>query len=120
MFTDEDVHAFREVCVIGQTVAHELFEDESPIGHQLRMNNRPLKIMGVLSRKGANMYGQDQDDIVIVPWTTLKFKVVGQSAQKTNQSVSLKLDPSQQVNSLNQIFPTVTSGNTYRRSPAGK
>jgi ABC-type antimicrobial peptide transport system permease subunit len=107
MFTDEDVHAFREVCVVGQTVADELFEDESPIGRQLRMNNRPLKILGVLSRKGANMYGQDQDDIVVLPWTTLKFKVVGQSAQKTNQSVTLKVDPSQQVNSLNTIFPSV-------------
>jgi ABC-type antimicrobial peptide transport system permease subunit len=107
MFTDEDVHAFREVCVVGQTVAHELFGDESPVGQQLRMNNKPIKILGVLSRKGANMYGQDQDDIVIVPWTTLKFKIVGQSAQKANQSVTLKVDPSQQVNSLNQLFPSV-------------
>ena len=107
MFTDEDVHALREVCVVGQTVAYELFGDESPVGRQLRMNNRPLKILGVLSRKGANMYGQDQDDIVILPWTTLKFKIVGQSAQKTNQSVALKVDPSQQVNSLNDAFPSV-------------
>ena len=107
MFSDEDVHAFREVCVVGQTVARELFGDESPVGRQLRMNNKPLKIMGVLSRKGANMYGQDQDDIVLLPWTTLKFKVVGQSAQKTNQSVTIKLDPSQQVNSLNELFPSV-------------
>jgi ABC-type antimicrobial peptide transport system permease subunit len=107
MFSDEDVVALREVCVVGQTVAYELFGDESPVGRQLRMNNRPLKILGVLSRKGANMYGQDQDDIVMLPWTTLKFKIVGQSAQKANQSVSLKVDPSQQVNSLNQIFPSV-------------
>jgi ABC-type antimicrobial peptide transport system permease subunit len=107
MFSDDDVHAFREVCVVGQTVAHELFGDESPVGRQLRMNNRPLRIMGVLSRKGANMYGQDQDDIVMLPWTTLKFKIVGQSAQKANQSISLKVDPSQQVNSLNQLFPSV-------------
>ena len=107
MFTDEDVHAFREVCVVGETVAQELFGDESPVGRQLRMNNKPLRILGVLSRKGANMYGQDQDDIVMVPWTTLKFKIVGQSAQKTNQSVTIKVDPSQQVNSLNQLFPSV-------------
>jgi ABC-type antimicrobial peptide transport system permease subunit len=53
------------------------------------------------------MYGQDQDDIVMLPWTTLKFKIVGQSAQKANQSVTLKVDPSQQVNSLNQLFPSV-------------
>jgi ABC-type antimicrobial peptide transport system permease subunit len=107
MFSDEDVTALREVCVVGQTVADELFGDESPVGQQLRMNNRPLKILGVLSRKGANMYGQDQDDIVILPWTTLKFKVVGQSAQKANQSAALKVDPSQQVNSLNDAFPSL-------------
>jgi ABC-type antimicrobial peptide transport system permease subunit len=107
MFTDEDVHAFREVCVVGETVAQELFGDESPVGRQLRMNNKPLRILGVLSGKGANMYGQDQDDIVMLPWTTLKFKVVGQSAQKTNQSVTIKIDPSQQVNSLNTLFPSV-------------
>jgi ABC-type antimicrobial peptide transport system permease subunit len=106
MFTDEDVVAMREVCVVGQTVADELFGDESPVGRQLRMNNRPLKILGVLSPKGANMYGQDQDDIVMLPWTTLKFKISGQSAQKTNQSAAIKVDPSQQVNTLNQLFPS--------------
>ena len=72
------------------------------------MNNRPLRILGVLSRKGANMYGQDQDDIVMLPWTTLKFKIVGQSAQKANQScVNRRSIPFQQVNSLNEAFPSV-------------
>jgi ABC-type antimicrobial peptide transport system permease subunit len=107
MFTEEDVTSLREVCVIGQSVADELFGDESPVGQQLRMNNKPLKVLGVLSRKGANMYGQDQDDIVMLPWTTLKFKIVGQSAQKANQSAAVKVDPSQQVNSLNDAFPSV-------------
>jgi ABC-type antimicrobial peptide transport system permease subunit len=107
MFSDQDVTAMREVCVVGQTIAHELFGDESPVGRQLRMNNKPFTILGLLARKGANMYGQDQDDIVVAPWTTLKFKVVGQSAQTTNQSVALKVDPSQQVNTLNQLFPSV-------------
>jgi hypothetical protein len=106
MFSDEDVTAVREVCVVGQTIAHELFGDESPVGRQLRMNNKPFTILGVLSRKGANMYGQDQDDIVIAPWTTLKFKVVGQSAQTANQSVALKVDPSQQVNTLSLLYPS--------------
>jgi ABC-type antimicrobial peptide transport system permease subunit len=106
-FSDEDVTAMREVCVVGQTIARELFGDESPVGRQLRMNNKPFTILGVLSRKGANMYGQDQDDIVIAPWTTLKYKVVGQSAQTTNQSVALKADPSQQVNTLSVIYPSV-------------
>jgi ABC-type antimicrobial peptide transport system permease subunit len=107
MFSDQDVTALREVCVVGQTVAHELFGDESPIGRQLRMNNRPFTILGVLSRKGANMYGQDQDDIILAPWTTLKFKVIGQSTQTTNQSVALKVDPTTQVNTLNLLYPSV-------------
>jgi ABC-type antimicrobial peptide transport system permease subunit len=107
MFSDEDVATLREVCVVGQTVSHELFGDESPVGRQLRMNNRPLRVVGVLSRKGANMFGQDQDDIVMLPWTTLKFKIVGQSAQKANQSVSAAVDSLQQVNSLNNAFPSV-------------
>jgi ABC-type antimicrobial peptide transport system permease subunit len=107
MFSDADVAALREVCVVGQTVANELFGDESPVGRQLRMNNRPLRVLGVLSRKGANMFGQDQDDIVMLPWTTLKFKIVGQTAQKTNQSVSAAVDALQQVNSLNNAFPSV-------------
>jgi ABC-type antimicrobial peptide transport system permease subunit len=107
MFSDQDVTALREVCVVGQTVAHELFGDESPVGRQLRMNNRPFTILGVLSRKGANMYGQDQDDIILAPWTTLKFKVIGQSTQTTNQSIALKVDPTTQVNSLNVLYPSV-------------
>jgi ABC-type antimicrobial peptide transport system permease subunit len=106
MFSDADVAALREVCVVGQSVADELFGDESPVGRQLRMNNRPLRILGVLGRKGANTYGQDQDDIVMLPWTTLKFKIVGQSAQKSNQSASVASDPFQQVNSLNNAFPS--------------
>ena len=53
------------------------------------------------------MYGQDQDDIVMLPWTTLKFKIVGQSAQKTNQSASTTVDPFQQVNSLNEAYPSL-------------
>jgi ABC-type antimicrobial peptide transport system permease subunit len=107
MFSDADVAALREVCVIGQTVSNELFGDESAVGRQLRMNNRPLRVLGVLSRKGANMFGQDQDDIVMLPWTTLKFKIVGQSAQKANQSVSAAVDALQQVNSLNNAFPSL-------------
>jgi ABC-type antimicrobial peptide transport system permease subunit len=106
-FTDEDVAAMREVCVLGQTVVRELFGDEDPIGKKVRINNSPFTVKGVLTRKGANMLGMDQDDIVLAPWTTIKFKVAGQSATVVNQSVAATTtDPTKQVNTLSNPYPT--------------
>jgi ABC-type antimicrobial peptide transport system permease subunit len=104
-FSDQDVNGQREVCMLGQTIIRELFGEESPIGRQVRINNKPFAVVGTLARKGANMMGVDQDDIVLAPWTTIKFKVAGQSATTANQSVVVKTDPTQQVNSTSQIYP---------------
>ena len=70
MFTEADVHSATKVCVIGQTVAAKLFPDNDAIGHSLRIRNLPFKVLGVLAGKGFNFFGQDQDDIVIVPYTS--------------------------------------------------
>ncbi len=105
-FTDQDVAAQREVCLLGDTLVRELFADESPLGKKVRINNKPFTVVGVLSHKGANMMGLDQDDIVLAPWTTIKFKVAGQSATTANQSASARsTDPTQQVNSLSLVYP---------------
>jgi ABC-type antimicrobial peptide transport system permease subunit len=87
-FTDQEVNSGAEVCVIGQTLVRELFGRLSPIDAVVRVNNHPMKIIGTLTRKGANMMGVDQDDILIAPWRTIKFKVAGASAQTANQSAS--------------------------------
>jgi ABC-type antimicrobial peptide transport system permease subunit len=87
-FTDQEVNGGAEVCVIGPTLVRELFEGQSPLGHVLRLNNHPMTVVGTLTRKGANMMGQDQDDIVIAPWRTIKFKVSGTSATTSNQSAA--------------------------------
>ena len=79
-FTDRDVRDVAMVCLLGQTVARELFGEGSPVGREVYANDVPLRVLGVLSRKGADIIGNDQDDIVVAPWTTVKFRVsAGQS-----------------------------------------
>ncbi len=70
MFTELDVRSAGKVCVIGKTVANQLFPDMDPIGQSLRIRSIPFKIMGVLAGKGFNYFGQDQDDTVIIPYTS--------------------------------------------------
>jgi len=70
MFGEQEVKTLAKVAVIGKTVADQLFPNEDPIGQTLRIRNLPFRIMGVLTQKGFNMGGQDQDDIVIIPYTS--------------------------------------------------
>ncbi len=86
-FTDQDVRNANKVCLIGKTLVTELFNDCSPIGETIRIQNVPFRVIGVLSRKGANVMGMDQDDILLTPWTTLKYRVSGAALGQVNQSV---------------------------------
>jgi putative ABC transport system permease protein len=70
MFSDQDVRSVAKVCVIGKTVADQLFTNSDPVGQTLRIRNIPFKILGVLDSKGFNLFGQDQDDAVLVPYTS--------------------------------------------------
>jgi len=108
-FTDRDVRNSSKVCLIGQTLVRELFGGESPLGKEIRLQNVSFKVVGVLQRKGANMMGMDQDDVVLAPWTTIKYRVVGSSATTVNQSTAAA---STSVNTLSQIYPN-TAPNLY-------
>lgn len=110
IFSDRDVRNGSKVCLLGQTLVKELFQGESPLGKEVRVQNVSFRVVGVLSRKGANMMGVDQDDILLAPWTTIKYRVAGVSASTANQSAVAKGDTSQQVNSLNQLYPSIQSG----------
>ncbi len=66
-FTERDVRDVAMVCVLGQTVARELFDEQSPIGQEVYVNDVPLRVIGVLSRKGADIIGEDQDDLLLRP-----------------------------------------------------
>jgi len=70
MFSDADVRSGAKVCVIGKTVADQLFQGDDPVGQTLRLRNIPFKVVGVLTPKGFNFFGQDQDDVVIIPYTS--------------------------------------------------
>jgi putative ABC transport system permease protein len=70
MFTGQDVRTFAKVAVIGKTVANQLFPDSDPVGQTIRIKNVPFKILGVLASKGFNFFGQDQDDTVIIPYSS--------------------------------------------------
>jgi putative ABC transport system permease protein len=70
MFTDADVRAAAKVCVLGKTTADKLFPEDDPVGKTIRIKNVPMKVLGVLRAKGASMFGSDQDDTILVPYTT--------------------------------------------------
>jgi len=77
VFTPQDVRSANKVCVIGRTTASQVFGSESPIGQVLRIKGVPFLITGVLTPKGLSSQGTDQDDIVIMPYTSAMKRVVG-------------------------------------------
>jgi ABC-type antimicrobial peptide transport system permease subunit len=105
MFTDRDVRNASKVCVLGQTLVRQLFGSEDPIDKEIRVKNVTFRVVGVLMPKGANMMGFDQDDMLLAPWTTIKYRVSGSSAQISNASAASSTDTSQQVNTLNNLYP---------------
>ena len=77
MFTDEDIKTSAKVCVIGKTVADNLFTNgEDPVGKVIRYNKIPFRIVGVLKAKGYNSFGMDQDDMVLTPYTTVMKRIL--------------------------------------------
>ena len=76
-FTARDVLIADKVCLLGDTVAKILFPDQDPVGQIMRVRNLPFRVVGVLAPKGQGQWGDDQDDIVIAPYTTVQKKLVG-------------------------------------------
>jgi ABC-type antimicrobial peptide transport system permease subunit len=111
-FTDADVRNQTRVCLIGQTIKRELFDNQSPVDREIRMQNVSFRVIGVLSSRGANMMGMDQDDIVLAPWTSIKARVSSSTLANVNQSSSAAAAGSNAsvaaattVNSLSQSYP---------------
>jgi len=108
-FTDRDVRNVNKVCLLGQTLVRELFQGQSPIGKEVRVRSVSFKVVGVLESKGANMMGMDQDDILLAPWTTIKYRVSSSSLTSVNQSQTSS-GTSTSVNSLSDLYPGSQTG----------
>jgi len=70
-YSEPDIKAAAKVCILGKTVADNLFPESTPVGQNIRIRNVPFKVLGVLSKKGQNAMGMDQDDIILAPYTTV-------------------------------------------------
>jgi len=100
----DDVRATALVAVIGQSAVRELFpEGQSPVGATIQVRSMPLRVIGLLAPKGQTAYGQDQDDVIMVPFTTAERKILGVAA------------PSQSQTPLNWVYPPYP--NPYNLQP---
>ena len=80
MYTSKEIKSAAKVCLVGQTIIENIFsEDEDPIGKTIRFNKIPFKIIGTLKEKGDNTFGQDQDDMILAPYTTVMKRLFRQT-----------------------------------------
>lgn len=83
-FTQRDIDSAAKVCVIGHTLVGKLFQTTDPLGKSVRIKNIPFQVIGVLEPKGANMVGQDQDNVVLLPYTTVRKRLYGSEFSNVN------------------------------------
>ena len=104
VFTQEDVDGAAKVAILGQTVAQSLFGDTDPIGQTVRVKKLLCTVVGVLDSKGQNTFGQDQDDVIVIPLTTAKRKVLGVSLAnaRTVNGISIKVADNEDLKEVQQ------------------
>ena len=98
MFTEEDVRSAAKVCVLGQTLVDNLFPDGTdPIGKVVRFGKIPMTVIGVLEEKGYNTMGQDQDDLALVPYTTVMKRILASDYLQGIQASAVNEDMTQET-----------------------
>jgi len=95
----EDVEGATKIALLGQTTALNLFGESEPLGQIIRIKKVPFTVVAVLSRKGQNSWGQDQDDVILIPISTAKKKVLGasQANPRAVGSISIKIRPDEDM-----------------------
>jgi putative ABC transport system permease protein len=105
-FTQTDLDGAAKVALVGQTVARTLFGETDPVGETVRIRNVPHEIVGLLDRKGQSMIGQDQDDVVLIPISTARKRVLGgqQVRARNVQSITVKVRDGSDVSHAEQLM----------------
>ena len=102
MFGQDELDNLSKVAVIGRTIQKNLFPDgDSPIGQTIRFKNIPFKIIGILAAKGESNFGQDQDDIIIAPYTTVQKRVLAQTYLQS--IVASAINENEAENAVNEV-----------------
>ncbi len=109
-FSETDVKTAAQVCLVGQTVVDNLFQSESPVGKRIRLKGLPFRVVGVLDRKGASTFGNDQDDVLLLPWTTCKKKLQGSTFNTVDQ-ILVTANTSEALESLQEQVRTTLRAN---------
>jgi putative ABC transport system permease protein len=114
-FTEDAIRSAAKVCVVGHTVVVKLFQTGNPLGKKIRLNNVPLEIIGILETKGANIVGDDQDNIVLLPYTTVRKRLFGSgfdnvhaimaSARSTSRMTEATQQIQQVLNARHDVMP---------------
>jgi putative ABC transport system permease protein len=94
-FTAGDITSAGKVCLIGQTLVARLFQTRNPIGATVRVKNVPFRVIGVLEGKGANLGGEDQDDILLIPYTTVRRRLEGSNFNDVHAILASARSPEQ-------------------------
>jgi putative ABC transport system permease protein len=113
-FTEQDVRSANKVAVIGKTVADQLYPGENPVGQIMRVRSTPFIVVGVLQEKGFNVYGMDQDDVAIIPYTSAMKRLMGvttlRSINVQASSPALLNSVQEQINGLFRQRHKITEG----------
>jgi putative ABC transport system permease protein len=112
-FTSDDVKEANKVCVIGETIRKELFSGSDPIGQQIRINKVPFTVIGLLTEQGQGVMGQDEDDIIIAPYTTIQNRLYGSreysmimaSASSENTIEDAKIEATLLLREAHRLLP---------------
>ncbi len=103
-FLAADVKAATKVAILGQTVATNLFGDASPVGQIVRIQNAPYTVVGLLKPKGMSMMGSDQDDLVLVPWSSAMVRLTGTDSFR---AITAQVDSAGQVEAVMEDIRTL-------------